>query len=74
MFITHIDLKKDSINHIDIPQYEGLAVKDKLNFLVGNPLIGQYFPEGKELLKLPRDWIANVANTVVGKPFEKWVK
>ena len=33
-----------------------------------------YFPEGKELLKLPRDWIANVANTIVGVPFEQWVK
>ena len=25
-------------------------------------------------MKLPRDWIANVANTIVGPPFEKWVK
>lgn len=28
----------------------------------------------KETLHLPRAYIANVIHTVVGRPFEKWVK
>ena len=39
-----------------------------------HPECHRYFPIAKELLKLPRQWIINVAVTVVGEPFRAWVK
>ena len=39
-------------------------------FLRDYPEVVQYAPEGKELKKVPKQWIIDVANTVVGQPFE----
>ena len=33
-----------------------------------------YFPDQKDVAKLPRQWVVNVVNTVVGTPFSDWVK
>jgi hypothetical protein len=33
-----------------------------------------YFPIAKEITKLPKQWIVNVAFTVLGDPFRTWIK
>ena len=45
-----------------------------LSFGARYPIVGESLPavEG-EILKLPRDYVANVIHTQVGKPFSDWV-
>ena len=33
-----------------------------------------YFPDEKELRRLPKQFIVNVASTVIGRKFDDWVK
>ena len=38
-----------------------------------NPQLALYFPERKELMKMPRQYIVNVTYSIVGNDFKKWV-
>ena len=44
-----------------------------LEMVKNYPAIMQYLPDEKEIHLLPRQWIANVIYTIVGKDFEDWV-
>ena len=59
---------------ISIPQYEGLAIKDIANFVRPHGEVALYLPDNKEIPKLPKQWIANVCNTVLKNVFSDWVK
>ena len=37
------------------------------------PEIFDYVPQDRELLKVPRQWLIDVAFTVIGQPFADWV-
>jgi hypothetical protein len=37
-------------------------------------LFDSYFPEERDIDKLPRQWIANVGYTLIGDEFQQWVK
>jgi len=67
-------LKSASIRHIQIPQYETLTLKEMLGFLQQHRQVLQYLPIAKEVVKLPKQFVANVIYTVVGDPFADWVK
>ena len=69
-----LDLKKEKLDPIDIPQYEGLSIKDMLTFFQRYPKLRPYLPEDKEVWKLPKKWIADIGHTIIGAPFAKWVK
>ena len=43
-------------------------------FLQNHQQIADWLPEMIEIPRLPKDYLANVAFTVVGKPFGDWVK
>ena len=44
-------------------------------YAMGHPRVEKALPNAeKETLKLPRQYIANIINTIVGKPFVDWVK
>ena len=67
-------LKAKEIKHVTVPQFEGLAIKDLLEFarpyddvLAALPLVKT------EVDKLPRQNIANIICTIVGKAFEEWI-
>ena len=64
-----IDLKKERLDPIDIPQYEGLTIKDMLTFGGAYPEVIKYFPDGNDIYKLPKKWIADIAHTIIGDPF-----
>ena len=64
----------DQAKHINVPQFEGLSIKDIQAFASAYPQLARYFPIEKEMEKLPRQYIANLIYTVVGKPFAKWVE
>jgi len=42
--------------------------------LEGHPEVFNYLPDGKELKKVPRQWICNVIASRIGLPFVQWVQ
>ena len=34
----------------------------------------RHMPEEREIAKLPKQWVINVASTVIGEPFDQWIK
>ena len=68
-------IKCEEVKHIPIPQFHGLAIDDLLAFANQHEQVMAALPITKnELDKLPRQYIANVIYTVVGKPFYDWVE
>ena len=58
-----------------MPQYDTLTIEKILEFLNNHPVCFDYFPhDHKEIVRLPKQWIVNVAATVIGTPFRDWVK
>ena len=43
-------------------------------FLQNHQNVGEWLPDMIEIPRLPKEYIANVAFTVVGQPFGDWVK
>ena len=69
------EISASKIRHLSVPHYLGLSVSDCLIFLQNYPAFWECIPnEPLERRKLPKQWIVNVAWTVVGKPFGDWVK
>ena len=50
-----------------------LALKDMLPFLMNLQELRQYLPEEHEIVKCGRQWIVDIATTVVGEEFEAYV-
>jgi len=68
-------VKQKDVKYLYCPQYEGLAIHDILEKMNEYPTLPVYFPMiHKELQRLPKQWILNVAASVVGEPMVKWVK
>ena len=67
-------LKAKEVKHVTIPQFEGLAIKDLLEFARPYDQVIAALPLVKtEIDKLPRQYIANIISTLVGKPFDEWI-
>ena len=62
-----------SVAHVHVPMYENLTLEQILAQLEAHPEVFEYLPDGKELRKVPREWICNVIATIVGEPFVEWV-
>ena len=59
---------------ITVPHFEGLKVETMLTFAADFEYVMMCLPIiAREREKLPRDYIANVIYTLVGKPFSDWV-
>ena len=62
-------LKNKVVKVISIPYYDGLSIKDMINWTQdqeGGKIL-DYVPSfPKELLKMPRAYIGNILNTVLG--------
>ena len=67
-------MKSRNVAKVYVPHYEGLAVKDIMNFVGVNSLAKEYLPDGKELDKIPRSFIITVIATIIGDSFMDWVK
>ena len=56
-------IKGVDVKYINAPQYEGLAIRDMLEFAAEHQGVMECFPIiEKETLKLPREYIANVSS------------
>jgi len=68
-------VKCDAVKVIQLPHYEGLNLEEIIYWAKGhqNGVALKALPEDKkEMLKLPRSYIANVIYTQVGQPFQDW--
>ena len=54
---------------IDLPHYDGLTTENLLSIRGDHPELNDYFPEERDLPKIPRAWLANVIYTIVGDRF-----
>jgi hypothetical protein len=57
-----------------VPQYEDVTVEKITTWISNMPDCHPYFPIWKEIAKLPKQWIVNVAFTVLGAPFRQWIR
>ena len=63
-------IKNKDIQIYSLLFYEGLTLETMLQFAAEYPQVGQALPLApKEVLKLPRAYIANVIYTLVGQSF-----
>ena len=75
LILFRLDIKGRDVRYIQIPQYDGLSIKDISNFLEeGHRHVFQYMPDAQEIHKVPKQWIANVANSILKNIFSDWVK
>ena len=62
------------VRHIAIPQYENLTIEKIAIFVNTYGKVADYLPDGKEIQKVPKQWIANVCHSVLKNIFADWVK
>ena len=67
-------IKQVACRVIDLPHYNGLTTENLLNIRGDYPQLSEYFPEERDLPKIPRAWLANVIYTIVGDQFNQWVQ
>ena len=67
-------IKSDEVKHLAVPHYEGLGVQDILKNIGMKDDFRRYMPVIKEIPKLPKQFIINVAYSIIGEPFAKWVR
>ncbi len=64
----------DRVRYLSVPHYFGLGVKEILAELQRHAVAADYLPEEDDLHRLPRQWLINVAYTLVEQEFADWVK
>jgi hypothetical protein len=63
------------VSHLYCPQYEGLKIENIMANVDTIPELKLYFPKDKkDRDRLPKQFILNVAYSVVGEGFADWVK
>ena len=62
------------VRHIAIPQYENLTIEKIAIFVNKYGNVIDYLPDGKEIQKVPKQWIANICHSVLKNIFSDWVK
>ena len=67
-------IKCDDVKVLYVPQYENLSIERLLETARKNPQVPYYLPDDRDMHKVPRQWLINVAYTIIGKPFSDWVK
>ncbi len=67
-------IKAEKIKHINVPHFEGITIDSIYEYGKMYPEVMKCLPESEEeTKKMPRQYIANIVYTVVGKPFSDWV-
>ena len=67
-------IKNDRVKRIHIPQYPSLSVQNICNFLMDHQHVADWLPPLREIPKLPKEYLGNVAYTILGDVFSDWVK
>ena len=53
--------------------YEALSINEILKQAQKHPGLEHYFPDRKDMPRLPRQWIINVLHTILEREFADWV-
>ena len=72
--ITLILLKSEHIQHLAVPQYEGLNIDTILGHVANDEKGHRHLPVPQEIRKCPKQWLINVIYSVIKEPFGAWVK
>ena len=56
-----------------MPLYKALSIDHIFQKIKEHPQVLDYLPDEQDWGRLPRQFICNIANTVIGKPFGQWV-
>ena len=67
-------LKQSDLKHLYIPQYEGLEIEQILKFIADYEECFKFLPFEKEIKRLPKQFIVNLAYSILGEQFANWVK
>ena len=59
---------------IYVPQYESLSLDKILEYALAFQQITNALPVLREIRKMPRAYVCNVINTLIGEEFQDWVK
>ena len=70
----HFSIKCDDIKVLNVPQYYSLRVEKILEKINQHQDAPRYIPDERDILKVPRAWLCNVAYTVIGDHFANWVR
>ncbi len=64
----------EKIKHINVPHFEGITIDTIYEYAKMYPAVMKCLPESEdETKKMPRQYLANIVYTVVGKQFYDWV-
>ena len=66
-------VKVDKVRYIYAPFYSTITCEEILKFGAQSQEFVNHLPEASEWNRLPRQFLLNLAATVIGEPFEKWV-
>lgn len=61
------------MSYIYVPLYETLSIKLIFKKIREYPEVLDYLPDEQDWGRLPRQFICNIAHTIIGKPFAQWV-
>ena len=67
-------MKNDAVCNITVPFYESLSVGEILAEFGNIDKVKLYLPEGRDLPKLPRAYLCNLINSIIGNEFRSWVQ
>ena len=56
-----------------MPQYENLNIPKILAKAKETPRVADYLMDDRDMHRVPRQWLVNVAYTLIGDPFNTWV-
>lgn len=62
------------MQYLFCPQYKGLTTESILQKSQEHPEMHWYLPDSRDQHRLPRQWLINVCNTIMGRPFAQWVE
>jgi len=66
-------VKSGQLHHLVVPQYDGLSIQCILTKVGDNPDFVLHMPIVREMQKVGKQWIINVAYTIIGDQFAEWV-
>jgi len=55
------------------PYYKNLTIEKMFEFAENYGHVFKYFPDKRDIYRLPRQFVINVMATVIKEPFEKWI-
>ena len=61
------------MSYIYVPLYKALSIEHIFKKIREHPQVLAYLPEEQDWGRLTRQFICNIAHTIIGKSFSQWV-